>query len=112
MASLISSRMNLLQLIRSFVCTVEAGSIAGGARSLGISAAAVSQNIARLEAELGVRLLNRSPRSLALTERGARYFEQVREIDRQLERARQAATVDDEAPSGRLRIASSGAFAR
>ncbi|WDS34978.1 LysR family transcriptional regulator [Pseudoxanthomonas sp.] len=104
--------MNLLQLIRSFVCTVEAGSIAGGARSLGISAAAVSQNIARLEAELGVRLLNRSPRSLALTERGARYFEQVREIDRQLERAHQAATVDDEAPSGRLRIASSGAFAR
>lgn len=104
--------MNLLQLIRSFVSTVEAGSIAGGARSLGISAAAVSQNIARLEAELGVRLLNRSPRSLALTERGARYFGQVREIDRQLEHARQAATGDEDAPSGRLRIASTGAFAR
>jgi len=112
MASLSSYRMNILQLIRSFVCTVEAGSIAGGARSLGISSAAVSQNIVRLETELGVRLLNRSPRSLALTERGARYFEQVRGIDRQLEDARQAATGDDESPAGRLRIACSGAFAR
>lgn len=112
MASLTSSRTNVLQLIRSFVCTVEAGSIAGGARRLGISAAAVSQNIARLEAELGVRLLNRSPRSMALTERGTRYFEQVRDIDRQLEHARQVATGDAQAPSGRLRIASTGAFAR
>jgi DNA-binding transcriptional LysR family regulator len=104
--------MNLLQSIRSFVRTVEAGSIAGGGRSLGISAAAVSQNIARLEAELGVRLLNRSPRSLALTERGQRYYEQVRAIDRQLEHARQAATGDDGEPRGRLRIACTGAFAR
>lgn len=104
--------MNLLQLIRSFVRTVEAGSIAGGGRSLGISAAAVSQNIARLEAELGVRLLNRTPRSLALTERGSRYFEQVQAIDRQLEYARQSATGNDAEPSGRLRVACTGAFAR
>lgn len=112
MAPVPSPRMNLLQAIRSFVRTVEAGSIAGGGRSLGISAAAVSQNIARLEAELGVRLLNRSPRRLALTERGQRYFDEVRAIDRQLDHARQAATGDDAEPAGRLRIACTGAFAR
>ena len=52
--------MNLLGSIKSFIKVVEAGSIAGGARSLGLSAAAVSQNIARLEAHLQVRLLLRT----------------------------------------------------
>jgi len=42
--------MDLLNTIRSFIKVVEAGSIAGGARSLGISPAAVSQNIAALKA--------------------------------------------------------------
>ncbi|MFT3752571.1 MAG: LysR substrate-binding domain-containing protein [Paludibacter sp.] len=104
--------MNLLQLIRSFVRTVEAGSIAGAGRNLGISAAAVSQNIARLEAHLGIRLLNRTTRRLALTERGQLYFDQVRAIDRQLEHARQVASGDDAEPVGRLRVSSTAAFAR
>ncbi|MGC3979658.1 MAG: LysR family transcriptional regulator [Steroidobacteraceae bacterium] len=104
--------MNLLQLIRSFVSTVESGSIAGAGRNLGISAAAVSQNIARLEAHLGIRLLNRTTRSLALTERGQLYFDQVRVIERQLEYARQVASGDDAEPVGRLRISSTAAFAR
>ena len=63
--------MNTLQSIRSFIRTADAGSLAGAARTLGISAAAVGQNIARLEAHLGVRLFNRTTRQLALTERGA-----------------------------------------
>ena len=47
------SVMNLLQLIRSFTRTAETGSIAAAARTLGISATAVGQNINRLEAHLG-----------------------------------------------------------
>ncbi|MCC4602311.1 LysR family transcriptional regulator [Xanthomonas campestris pv. badrii] len=104
--------MNILQSIRSFVSTVDAGSIAGGAKLLGISAAAVSQNIARLEQHLGVRLLHRTTRSLALTERGALYFEQVRQLERDLERARQLVAGPQQAPAGRLRVASTAAFAR
>ncbi|MNE74060.1 HTH-type transcriptional regulator TdfR [compost metagenome] len=66
--------MNLLQLIRSFTRTAETGSIAAAARTLGISATAVGQNINRLEAHLGVRLLNRSTRQLALSEAGTVYL--------------------------------------
>ncbi|GAE49724.1 transcriptional regulator [Xanthomonas arboricola pv. pruni str. MAFF 311562] len=79
---------------------------------LGISAAAVSQNIARLEQHLGVRLLHRTTRSLALTERGTLYFEQVRQLERDLERARQSVAGPQQAPAGRLRVASTAAFAR
>ncbi|MFC7519794.1 LysR family transcriptional regulator [Xanthomonas populi] len=104
--------MNILRSIRSFVSTVNAGSIAGGAKLLGVSAAAVSQNIARLEQHLGVRLLHRTTRSLALTERGTLYFEQVRQLERDLERARQSVAGPQQAPAGRLRVASTAAFAR
>ncbi|MNM72421.1 HTH-type transcriptional regulator DmlR [compost metagenome] len=104
--------MNILHAIRSFIRTADAGSLAGAARTLGISAAAVGQNIARLEAHLGVRLFNRTTRQLALTERGALYLAQVRHIERDLQRAQTAVTDPDATPAGRLRIASSAAFGR
>jgi len=104
--------MNILHSIRSFIRTADAGSLAGAARTLGISAAAVGQNIARLEAHLGVRLFNRTTRQLALTERGAVYLAQVRHIERDLQRAQAAVTDPDAQPAGRLRIASSVAFGR
>ena len=104
--------MNILQSLRSFIRTADAGSLAAAARTLGISAAAVGQNIARLEAHLGVRLLNRTTRQLALTERGALYLAQVRHIERDLQRAQAAVTDPDATPAGRLRIASSAAFGR
>lgn len=104
--------MNLLGSIRSFIKVVEAGSIAGGARTLGLSAAAVSQNVARLEAHLQVRLLARTTRSMALTANGKLYYDKVRHIDRDLELAQAAVTADDGEPHGRLCISSSSAFAR
>ncbi|MEE9877506.1 MAG: LysR substrate-binding domain-containing protein [Stenotrophomonas sp.] len=104
--------MNILHAIRSFIRTADAGSLAAAARTLGISAAAVGQNIARLEAHLGVRLFNRTTRQLALTERGALYLAQVRHIERDLQRAQAAVTDPDAMPAGRLRIASSAAFGR
>ncbi|WP_313171240.1 LysR substrate-binding domain-containing protein [Stenotrophomonas sp.] len=104
--------MNILHAIRSFIRTADAGSLAAAARTLGISAAAVGQNIARLEAYLGVRLFNRTTRQLALTERGALYLAQVRHIERDLQRAQAAVTDPDAMPAGRLRIASSAAFGR
>ncbi|KAF1013482.1 MAG: HTH-type transcriptional regulator DmlR [Stenotrophomonas maltophilia] len=104
--------MNLLQLIRSFTRTADAGSIAAAARTLGISATAVGQNITRLEAHLGVRLFNRSTRQLALSESGAQYLAQVRHIEGDLARAEAAVTSGDIAPAGPLRIACSRAFGR
>lgn len=104
--------MNLLGLIKSFTKVVEAGSIAGGARSLGLSAAAVSQNISRLEAHLQVRLLSRTTRSMVLTPSGSLYYDKVRQIERDLEEAQLAITTADSEPRGRLCIATTSAFGR
>ncbi len=93
--------MNILQSIRSFVSTVDAGSIAGGAKLLGISAAAVSQNIARLEQHLGVRLLHRTTRSLALTERDIYLRTPIFELLAQHQRAAMVLAAD-EAVAARL----------
>ncbi|MDR2306057.1 MAG: LysR family transcriptional regulator [Paucimonas sp.] len=104
--------MDLLNAIRSFIKVVEAGSIAGGARALGLSPAAVSQNLARLEAHLQVRLLTRTTRSMALTPPGQLYYERVRHVERDLAQAEQAVVTPDSEPQGRLCIASTSAFGR
>ncbi|QXH48188.1 LysR family transcriptional regulator [Pseudomonas xanthosomatis] len=104
--------MDLLNAIRSFIKVVEAGSIAGGARALGLSPAAVSQNLARLEAHLQVRLLSRTTRSMALTPAGSLYYERVSHIERDLAMAEQAVTTPDSEPQGRLCIATTSAFGR
>jgi DNA-binding transcriptional LysR family regulator len=103
--------MDILGLIGTYIRVVEAGSIAGAARAQGLSAAAVSQSIARLETHLGVRLLSRTTRRLAMTESGARYFEKVRHIPQDVEIAAHLATLASE-PQGPLRIATTAAFGR
>jgi DNA-binding transcriptional LysR family regulator len=103
--------MDILGLITTFIRVVDAGSIAAAARAQGMSAAAVSQSIARLETHLGVRLLSRTTRSMALTEHGARYFDRVRHIPREIDLAAQAATLTIE-PQGPLCIATTAAFGR
>ncbi len=103
--------MDILGLISTYIRVVEAGSIAGAARAQGLSAAAVSQSIARLEAHLGVRLLSRTTRRLAMTESGARYFEKIRHIPQDVEIAAHLATLASE-PQGPLRIATTAAFGR
>ncbi|GGY16427.1 LysR family transcriptional regulator [Paludibacterium paludis] len=87
-----------------FVTVAEQGSFVGAGRVLGVSASAVGKRVSRLEAELGVRLMQRSTRSLALTEEGERVLQGSREI-----LARAAALRGDvrqarEAPSGTLRL--------
>ncbi|MDR6715059.1 DNA-binding transcriptional LysR family regulator [Pseudomonas hunanensis] len=104
--------MDLLNTIRSFIKVVEAGSIAAGARALGISPAAVSQNLARLESHLQVRLITRTTRSMNLSAAGRLYYERVRDIERDLVRAEQLVTTPDSEPHGRLCIASTSAFGR
>ncbi|MBI6926253.1 LysR family transcriptional regulator [Pseudomonas putida] len=104
--------MDLLNAIRSFIKVVEAGSIAAGARSLGITPAAVSQNLARLEGHLQVRLLTRTTRRMTLTPAGTQYYKHVRLIERDLARAEQAVMTPESEAQGRLCIASTSAFGR
>jgi DNA-binding transcriptional LysR family regulator len=103
--------MDILGLINTFIRVVENGSIAAAARAQGMSPAAVSQSVTRLEAHLGVRLLSRTTRSMALTESGTRYFEKVRHIPRDVDLASQAATIATQ-PSGALCVATTRAFGR
>lgn len=107
-----SKSTDTLRGLESFVKAVESGSIAAGARLQGISAAAASQNIARLEQSLGTRLLTRTTRSLALTDAGALYFERVQSVIQELELARAAVADLQDEPRGLLRIAASAAFGR
>ena len=103
--------MDILGLINTFIRVVENGSIAAAARAQGISPAAVSQGIAKLEGHLGVRLLSRTTRSMTLTESGRRYFEKVQHIPHDIDLASQAAAVETK-PQGPLCIATTAAFGR
>jgi len=103
--------MDVLGLISTFIRVVENGSIAAAARAKGMSPAAVSQSLSRLEGHLGVRLLSRTTRSMTLTENGKRYFEKVRHIPDDVELASQAAAHVTK-PKGPLCIATTAAFGR
>jgi len=70
--------METLNSIDCFVRSADAGSFAGAARHMGLTPAAVGKNVAKLETSLGVRLFQRSTRSLTLTEPGQRFLNEVR----------------------------------
>jgi DNA-binding transcriptional LysR family regulator len=69
--------METMSSIECFVRSAEGGSFSEAARRLGLTPAAVGKNVARLEASLGVRLFQRSTRSLSLTEAGQQFLEEV-----------------------------------
>jgi DNA-binding transcriptional LysR family regulator len=104
--------MDTLRSIESFVKAVQAGSIAAGARLQGITAAAASQNIQRLEKSLGTRLLIRTTRNLAMTESGELYYAEVAHLIAGLARAQSAVTEFHGQPQGRLKVGVSVAFGR
>ena len=96
--------MDRLDCDRMFVAVMDTGSFSAAARRIGTSSGQASKLVARLEAELGVRLLNRTTRALAPTEAGQAYLQRIRNILDDLD------TLDDEvksratAPRGRLRL--------
>ncbi|MGH8632624.1 MAG: LysR family transcriptional regulator [Burkholderiales bacterium] len=98
--------------IVAFVRTVSSGSFIRAAQSLGVSSAAVSKNLQRLEKSLGVRLLNRTTRKIALTDEGALYFEQCKPAVQQLQQAAAALRDARGAPRGRLRVSATVGFGR
>lgn len=96
--------------MRSFVRVVDEGSFAGAARSLGAAPAAVTRLVADLESHLGVRLLHRSTRRLALTEAGEHYLSRARTILADIEEAESLAARSSVQPSGRVRVLVSPGF--
>lgn len=91
--------------IETFIKAVELGSIRKAAAALSVSPQAASQTLAQLEQRLGVRLLHRTTRSIALTEEGRQFLESAQPALAALERAvEQVRTAKDEI-AGPLRIA-------
>ncbi|MCM0021384.1 MAG: LysR family transcriptional regulator, partial [Tagaea sp.] len=72
--------MDGLDEMNAFVGAVERGGFSAAARALKVTPSALSKAIARLEARLGVRLLRRTTRSLALTPEGEAYYARARRI--------------------------------
>lgn len=94
----------LMGSIELFCLAAERGSFTGAATVAGLTPAAVSRSVARLEQRLGVRLFTRTTRQVRLTEAGAHYLRQCRQALNQLLEAERELTGQQLAPSGRVRI--------
>ena len=99
-----------LQEITIFARVVGTGSLSAAARDLGLSPALVSRRLAALEARLGVRLVNRTTRSLHLTDEGAAYYETCTRVISEIEEADAAVSAGRADPRGILRVALPASF--
>lgn len=101
-----------ISVMQSFVAVVEAGSFSGAARRLGLSKSLTSKRISDLEADLGVRLLTRSTRSVSATGAGREYYQRLKGILGDLDEAHQAVRQQGDRPSGQLRITAPVTYTR
>jgi LysR family transcriptional regulator, regulator for bpeEF and oprC len=96
--------MDQLEAIRTFARVAELGSFSHAAEELDLSRAATSQQVQALEAHLGVKLLSRTTRRVALTQDGAEYLERCRLVLRELDAADESMRRLRERVQGRLRV--------
>lgn len=96
--------MDRLDCDRMFLAVMEAGSFVGAATRLGTSSGQASKLISRLEAELGVRLLNRTTRAVSPTEAGQAYYDRLRPLLDEFDNLDLAIRNISQAPRGRLRL--------
>lgn len=94
-----------------FIRVVEAGSFAAAARLLGMPNPTVSRRVAALEREVGTRLLQRTTRSLHMTDAGRLYYEQSSRALQMIEEANLKLAESRSEPSGTLRVTASHGFA-
>ncbi len=104
--------MNEVSDLAFFVRLVQCGSLAATAQELGVTPPAVSRRLAALERRLGVRLLNRTTRSLGATPEGERYLEQARRILDDIGELERELAGSRSEPQGLLRVNTSFGFGR
>jgi len=97
--------------MRAFVRVVEHRSFSAAANALGLTPSAISKLVSRLEDRLGVRLLHRTTRRLALTSEGEVYFARARHILSDIDEAEAEVARSRGSPRGRLHVNTSIAFA-
>lgn len=96
--------MDSLNALNVFVSVAETRSFVASGRLLGVSASAIGKSIVRLEERFGVRLFNRSTRSVTLTDEGLRFLERSLRILAEVEAAEAEFSQTSSAPRGRLKI--------
>ncbi|MBU2918126.1 LysR family transcriptional regulator [Psychrosphaera sp. F3M07] len=99
-----SASFKLLEGIVAFVEVVSNGSFTKAAEISGHSTSYISKEISKLEERLGIRLLNRTTRSLSLTPEGEVYYQQCQQIVNDAEQAEQFMTGQQQKPKGLLRV--------
>src|SRR3954452_1819528 len=104
--------MDRLEAMQAFVAVADLQGFAPAARKLGLSPSGVTRLIAALENHLGARLLQRTTRSVTLTDIGARYLERARWILADVEEAEGSAQRERTRPSGRLVVSAPIGFGR
>jgi DNA-binding transcriptional LysR family regulator len=102
--------MDRFRTMESFVRVVRSGSFTIAANQLGLSRALVSRHVSGLEARLGVRLLNRSTRSLNLTDEGRSYLDFCEQVFGQIESSERAIVHTRTEPVGTLKLAAPKSF--
>lgn len=96
--------MNRLQAMQVFAGVVDAGSFVKAADTLGMSKAAVSRQLAELEAHLGVRLLHRTTRKLSLTDEGHTFYRRCKTLLADVDEAEAEITARTGLASGQLKV--------
>lgn len=104
--------MDKLKSLMIFMRSAQHGSFSEAARQLGMAPSAVSRAVLRLEDELGLRLLQRTTRSLRLTEDGNRFYQRCQQILNELEEAELEVKQSHSVPIGTLRLDLSFTFGK
>jgi len=104
--------MDRIDAMQAFVAVADLEGFAPAARKLGLSPSGVTRLVSALEERLGARLLQRTTRSVALTDAGARYLERARRILADIEEAEAAAEGERLLPRGRLVVSAPVGFGR
>lgn len=96
--------MSYIESLRVFVRVMELGSITSGGRDLRLTPAVASKRLKELEKHLGVRLFNRTTRSLSPTEVGTVFYEEAKAVLQALDNAEARVASFSDTPRGALRI--------
>lgn len=104
--------MDRFQAMTAFATVAELEGFAAAARRLRLSPSVVTRLVASLEARLGTRLLQRTTRSVKLTDAGARYLDRTRRILADLSEAEASAQAERTVPAGRFVVAAPNVFGR
>jgi DNA-binding transcriptional LysR family regulator len=102
--------LDTLERMGMFVAVTELGSFTAAAERLGLSKNLVSKGVAELEERLGARLLNRTTRSLSLTDAGHRYLGRCKQLLSELESLEDSVNADETKLRGTLRITAPATF--